>query len=62
MIILKTFEDHVKEFNSMFNQLNPADYDYFTFEMASAVEEKVKQTTTSKFKIKNVEKWCDEML
>ena len=37
-----SFNEHVKQFNKMFNNLNPLHFDKFTYLMAEAVVNKVK--------------------
>ena len=66
-------EENVKEFNKMFNNLNPKHFDKFTYLMAEAVIRKVKLACelaqklgltkqNYKNKLQDVQIWCRERL
>ena len=67
-------EENVKNFNKMFNNLNPQHFDKFTYLMAEAVVEKVKLVVELaqklnednlyivQNKLRDVQIWCRERL
>ena len=67
-------EENIKNFNRMFNNLNPKHFDKFTYLMAEAIVEKVKLVAelTQKLneenlqivqnKLQDVQIWCRERL
>ena len=68
-----SFEEHVKYFNGMYNDLDPDHFDRFTYFMAEAVVRKVElaDELTKKLgetkqnygdKLRDVQIWCEERL
>ena len=73
MTTVYSFEENVKKFNKMFNNLNPKHFDRFTYLMAEAVVRKVKLTgelaqklgltkQNYKDKLQDVQTWYKERL
>ena len=70
MITVHSFEENIRAFNKMFNELNPDHYDRFTYIMAEAVVKKVEvvDELTKKVKkdignrLRDVQIWCKERL
>ena len=76
MIEDNTYEENVKDFNRMFNDLDPDHFDRFTYLMAEAVVRKVELANelTKKLgeteqpeqnygdKLRDVQIWCKEKL
>ena len=61
MITVYSFEENIKDFNKMFNELNPDHYDRFTYIMAEVVAEKIKKENNPS-RLRDVQKWCKEKL
>ena len=72
MITVHSFEENIRAFNKMFNELNPDHYDRFTYIMAEVVVKKVeivdeiakKLETKQNYgnRLRDVQKWCKERL
>ena len=72
MTTIYSFEENVKNFNKMFNNLNPNHFDKFTYLMAEAVVRKVKlaneltkklgKTVEREDKLRDVQIWRRERL
>ena len=72
MTTIYSFEENVKNFNKMFNNLNPNHFDKFTYLMAEAVVRKVKlanelaeklgKPIEHEDKLRDVQIWCRERL
>ena len=70
MITVHSFEENIRAFNKMFNELNPDHYDRFTYIMAEVVVKKVEivDELTKKLdnktkhgnRLRDVQKWCKE--
>ena len=73
MITVHSFEENIKDFNRMFNELNPDHFDRFTYLMAEAVVKKVeivdeiakkldKTETKQNYgnRLRDVQIWCKE--
>ena len=67
---IRSFEENIKDFNKMFNALNPDHFDRFTYLMAEAVIKKVEIVDEIAKKVKkdtgnrlrDVQKWYKERL
>ena len=73
MIVDYSFEENIKDFNRMFNNLDPEHFDRFTYLMAEAVVKKVEivDELTKKLdktkqnygnRLRDVQIWCKERL
>ena len=63
MITVHSFEENIRAFNKMFNELSPDHYDRFTYIMAEVVVERVKKEfSDNPFRLRDVQKWCKERL
>ena len=74
MITVHSFEENIRAFNKMFNELNPDHYDRFTYIMAEVVVKKVEVVDELTKKVKkdipidvgnrhrDVQIWCKERL
>ena len=72
MTTIYSFEENIKDFNRMFNELDPNHFDRFTYLMAEAVVKKVEivDEIAKKFetkqnygnRLRDVQIWCKERL
>ena len=72
MTTIYSFEENIKDFNRMFNDLDPNHFDRFTYLMAEAVVKKVeivneiakKLETKQNYgnRLRDVQIWCKERL